>query len=604
MKNLINKFLLDSYKLKEIKLIDIYFSKLFDNENKFSGIFMLFGSILSLSSRLGCVCLPINKIFNGNIFTDYILKFLFFFFSNYFNINECINLMIKFNILSFWYKKECTPFIIYNECIYLYKFWYYENYIIDKIFLKNKICNNKISNKVLKYKKFIKKLDLNFLSIKIINSIFFNKITIISGSPGTGKSTLIVKLIIFLYKIFNFKSNKDISIISFTGKLSSLLTLFLKKYYIDFKLNNKFKSKLPIKCYTIHKFLGFNYINNFIKYNKNNKKYINILILDESSMIDISMMFNIISSLYSFTKLIFIGDHNQISSIEPGSFFNEICKYVNDNKYNINLFQSYFKYNKNIFFLKKNYRFNKNINYFLILIKDNNLNLIEKIINENNFSSNIIFYDSEKISFSYILNLCINKYMKYINYINNNSYEYLNILKIFNRFKIICIVRETFLGVLNINLCINKFLIENKLVKHIRFFLKHNCIHFLGEPIIINKNNNDFKLFNGDLGFFVLNKRKKLRLYFYNYKYKLHPLLLFNWENSWSITVHKSQGSEFNTILLFLPNFLNNLVNKQLIYTALSRAKNKIIIYGNKNIFLKSLVQENISYNNIIKKII
>lgn len=589
MKNRVNNFLLNAYKKKELNLIDINFSKLFyfkkDNN---SYIYILFACILSLSNRLGHIFVYLNDFFNKNIFfSKYILEFLYFFFNKHIKIKNCINLMLDCYIISLWFNKKNTPFILYNDCIYLYKNWYYENYVITYL-SKNFYVKFK-KDIYLKYLNiYIKNLNLNLNFKKIILSSIFNKITIITGSPGTGKSTLIIKIIILLYKIFKFKDKNSIILLSPTGKLSSWLTDCLNNIYNLLNISNDLKEILPSKCLTIHKFLGFNYLYNYLKFNKNNKILSNYIIIDECSMISLNIFYNILSSLNSYTKLILIGDYNQLDSVESISIFNNICNIIYDNFF----FKDYlncFLYYKNIFILKKNYRYindNKNIGIFLNLIKNKDYNILYKYFLNNSFS-NIIFYDSNKFGYDFFLDLCIKFYKNYINFILYNF----DINKIFNIFKknqIICILKETKNGVYFVNNLINNYIYN--LFKNKFLFNFNDKIHFLGEPVLITKNNNDLKLYNGDLGFFVSDKKNNLRLYFNKKINYFHPFILYNnLINAWSITVHKSQGSEYDNVLLILPNKFINILNNNIIYTALSRSKKKIIIYGDINILINSI---------------
>ncbi len=595
MKDKINIFLWRAYKKKEMKLIDIYFSKLFDFKNdKYSYIYILFSSIISLSNRLGHICLSLDNIFNNYIFTDFIKKFLYYFFENFLSLKKCLNIMLNNNIISLWYKRIYTPFILYNNSIYLYKFWYYENYII-KFFNKNIYVKLNKNINIYNINKYIKKLNININYKNIILSSIYNKITIISGNPGTGKSTLIIKLIIILYEVFNFNIRKNIILVSPTGKSSVLLTNYLNKIFNKFNISNSLRKILPNKSITIHKFLNFNFKLNYIKFNKFNKFNIDYLIIDEFSMINLNIIFLILSSLNSYTKLILVGDFNQISSIEPGNFFYEIFIYINNNFYNNN---NYYYYKKNIFILNSNYRFlnNNDLYNFIIYIKNKNFIKLDNYLLNNNFSYNVSFYDSYKFNYSFFLKLCINYYNNYINLIINN-FNKNNLFKVFNINQIICLLKDTNYGIYFINNYINKYLIDNKLVKYV--YLNKKLI-FIGEPILINKNNVNINLFNGDLGFFIFDKYKELRFFYNKKKELLHPYILNNnWNDCWAITVHKSQGSEYDNIFFVLPENYINILDNRVIYTALSRAKKNILIYGNLDILIKGIYNNNIKFNNI-----
>ncbi len=597
MKNKVNKFLLKAYKKGEIELIDICFSSIFDiKKDKYSFIYILFSSIISLSTRLGNVCLPIDYIFSNYIFSDYIKKFLFYFFS-YININDCLNIMLINNIISFSHKNVYTPFILYNYNIYLYKYWYYENYIIN--FLNKNINFNYDSNiDISKLDFYINKFNINKFYKNIILGCIYNKITIISGSPGTGKSTLIVKLILVLYSIFNFKSKKNIILVSSTGKSSVLLTNYLNDIFLKLNINDNFINKLPNKCFTIHKFFKFNFVFNYIKFNKFNKLKVDYIIVDECSMISLNIIFLILSSLNYYTKIIFVGDYNQINSIEPGGFLNQIFSYINSNF----VFNKYYLNYKNIIFsLIKNYRFNNNkiLSKLIILIKNKDFIKLDNFLLLNNFSSNLIFYDSNKFNYLFFLKLCINFYIKYINFIKDN-FDIYKVYNYFNKNQIICLLKNSNYGTFLINKYINDYLNKNFILDYCYF---NKYFIYKGKPLLIDKNINELNLYNGDIGFFIFIK-KKIRVFFKNIEFFLHPYLLKNnWIDCWSITVHKSQGSEYNNVFFVLPDIYCNLLDNNIIYTALSRAKKSLIIYGDINILIKAISNDNLKFSNIKNKL-
>ncbi len=619
--SIVEKFLLLCYKKKEIKLLDIYFSKLFEIKNDFdSDVIILYSCLLSLSSRLGNTCIPINKILNKNFFSSYILEFLFFFFKKYISIKESINILFKYNIISLYYNNYNTPFILYKECIYLHKFWIYETNIIN--FLKINLCKNiKFNKKKIFYLlNFIKRFNLDLYQKICILNVFFNKISIISGGPGTGKTTLITKLIIILYKIFNFKNSDSIIIVSYTGRSSSYLTNCINKNYNLLNIDESFKKRLPNKSITLHKFLDLNFNKKRSFINSNFFLDINILIIDESSMIDL-LTFNYLCNLLDnkFIKIILLGDYKQIGAIESSSVFNEICKYnfsflknkkniINFlSKYNFNFLKLSIdinKLNNNISFLIKNYRFNQNIylNKFIILINTNNWKEIDNFLYNINYNNNFNFYDSIKFNYSFLLKKCIKNYLIYFRYIKENG-NYLNFFYYLNKFQILSVIKSTKYGTNILNKYINNYFIKKNLSSNI--LINKNNIYYYGEPIIITKNNNNIKLFNGDICFFIFhnNQLKILNLDNNNYRIIYFTNIKY-WDYMWSITVHKSQGSEYEHVFLVLPDYYSNILNKELIYTAITRSKKKISIYGNKDILIKSIKNIKKYYNNICKRLI
>ena len=123
------------------------------------------------------------------------------------------------------------------------------------------------------------------------------------------------------------------------------------------------------------------------------------------------------------------------------------------------------------------------------------------------------------------------------------------------------------------------------------YLYANNRIWYIGKPIIITKNNRYLNLSNGDIGITNLNSKKKLQVCFLknNETEQYIPIdLLENYETAWCITVHKSQGSEFNHTTLILPNKNLEILNQEILYTAITRARKKLNIFSNKKIFIKT----------------
>ncbi len=611
----INIFLFNCLKQNEMSLIDVYFGQLFKSSEKYSYVGVLFTSIVSLSNRLGHVCLPVCEILGKNIYNAYILSFLNYFFS-ILSIPKCINILFQLNIISSSYLKNKTPLILYKNCIYLYKFYIYEQNVVSYI---NKNIYKKYfftKKNFLILNKYLNNFNFDVFQKFCIYLCLFNKFCVISGGPGTGKTTLISKLILILYKFLHLKSKDSICVVTPTGKSASYLTKYLNNFYNTLDINCSLREILPQQAYTIHKVLGFNFYNNTIKYNRDYQLNCDVFIIDECSMVDLTTFYYILSALNNKAKIILVGDHNQIGSIEAGSLFNEICGkskicnffkiiYNNQSKKNF-AYISIIKIlkNYNICFLKYNYRFLKKSFLFKLssMINIGNVKKIDLFLKEHNFSNNLNFYDANKFNYDFVLKKCLKYYQRYILYVMNLKSDFSKIGDFYAKFQLICVLRDTMFGVNCFNRLIKSYFLKSNFIKIIHYYYFHSCYHFLGEPIIILKNNIDLNLFNGDLGFFVLDKEDKLKVLFPKSNLSnlfIHPNSLLYWENSWAITVHKSQGSEFNTVLLILPDIYVPILNSKLIYTAITRSKQKVIIYAKKEILLFTISKFNQYYSNI-----
>jgi exodeoxyribonuclease V alpha subunit len=191
----------------------------------------------------------------------------------------------------------------------------------------------------------------------------------------------------------------------------------------------------------------------------------------------------------------------------------------------------------------------------------------------------------------------------------NGYSDYLNCrdphkaLELFNRFRILCAVKFGVLGVIEINRLTEKILNRNDLIE-----LDNLSTYpwYRGRPVLISRNDYSLELFNGDIGITMPepdSKTKDLYVYFSGISGKLRRFLphrLPEHETAYAMTVHKSQGSEFEKVLLILPDQDYPVLTRELLYTGITRAKSHISIWGKEEI-IKTTILRKINRNSGLK---
>jgi len=610
------KILLSLVKKDVIRFFDFNFALTIAKEHEKELMFL--ASCVSNFTWKGNICLPLTFLKKKFIFIKKNTQFL-----------NKIWRKIKFEKKT-WIKKISTsnaittdpnnliaPIVIDNDSIYLFSMWKLEKKIINFIYKKETYITKNA-------KKCIKILNLLFLKhdeqekkLAIFISLM-NKTTFIVGKPGTGKTTLIAKLII----AFSIIKKKKISVglSSPTGKSTLKLAHSVQKTFVELKKNkiiNRHKILFNSIVKTLHSLLGIK--NNFSQpyYHKKNVLKLDLLIVDESSMIDIYMFCTIIDALSKNTTLIFLGDIHQLPPIKSRSIFKDIFNYYK-NGYTIdiinnvkelgfntlltlnNLKKNYIS-NKFVV-LNKNYRYEKNssIDLFSNAILHNDTKTINKILNNN--LHKIKFFPIDNIS-SY-KNMIKNIVKCYKNYFisirNNNSPK--NIWTNFQHHQALCITNINEFGTEILNKNIEYYVRKHEFLstKHLNLFEKE--VWYEGQPIIITKNCNILGIHNGDVGIVLYDDDKELKIFFLLSNFSLKKIscyLITHYKLAWCISVHRSQGSEYNSISLVIPIENSSFITKEFIYTAITRAKKKVFIYGNKTI-LKRIIKRN---NSTISKI-
>ncbi|MGL5617753.1 MAG: ATP-dependent DNA helicase [Metamycoplasmataceae bacterium] len=371
-----------------------------------------------------------------------------------------------------------------------------------------------------------------------------NTITIISGYPGTGKTTLVDKFVKCLTK----SEAKSFSLLAPTGKAA--YQIFLKTGYT---------------ARTIHSFLGMKKGSNFFRINAENPSQVKTLIVDEFSMININLFYSLLIGCPFLKRIILIGDKNQLPSIGAGYLLND---FIASKKFKT-------------FLLEKIYRQEQGSEIIDVALSINN-NKIPLFKGEKC----IFIEESEKIAKDKIIEK-INYYIK--NAVSLNDYQ------------ILVPMYSGECGIDKLNILIQKKYSKGKEGVEIR-----NNLFYLGDKVIQIENDNDANVFNGEIGFICeFNSKNEVTVEFEDGKIIKYNQTNFtkNIKLAYAISVHKFQGSEAKNIILVMYYYHFALLSKKLLYTAITRASENLIIFGEKKAIEACIKNDNDSQRvgNILK---
>lgn len=392
-------------------------------------------------------------------------------------------------------------------------------------------------------------------------AFFYHKRFILSGGPGTGKTTTIIRML-SLY-LHMFPDNK-IALAAPTGKAANRMISGIQAVLEQNQFEHQYINRFPAEAQTIHRLLSYSPKSNTVKYNQDYPLPYDLLIIDESSMLDVSMTSAILKALKPDSQLILIGDKNQLPAVETGNIFSNLCESLNRQSSETNLLLNILNKNEkeshdveNYIELKKNYRFDKDsvisdlcnntINgdekKFISCKNHPDFNLLNpKTINEK-LDSLQNWYQSLPDNSSRII-------LSAINYGDNSVFQ-LNAL--------------------------------SRKILHEDYDESDNM------PVLVTKNDYNLGIYNGDIGF--MQQRAGKWYACFNISGKPEAILLSainEWQLAHAISIHKSQGSEYDHILITIPEKIEkDFINNQLLYTAISRAKNSVTIWSNEETISK-----------------
>ena len=372
---------------------------------------------------------------------------------------------------------------------------------------------------------------------KAIKSSLNENITIITGGPGTGKTT-IVRAITALYgMIFHDETYESIALLAPTGRAAKRMS-----------------DLTGLKASTIHRYLKWDKNKNKFDYNEYNKRCERLIIIDEMSMIDTELFYAVLCGIYNDVKLVIVGDDNQLPSVGPGLVLSDLISSECFNHIP----------------LKEIYRQEKgsSIPYLCLDIKNHDLSE-ESISRKEDFAFLDVDTHMVKDTIKEICKLSIKKG------INENNIQ------------ILAPMYKGENGIDNLNVILQElFNPYDDRKKEMRF---GEVVYRVNDKVLQLVNDPDNNIYNGDIGYIKdvdpKNKDKVLTIDFYGSLvfYKREDLI--NIKHAYAITIHKSQGSEFDHIIMPITMNYGRMLYNKLLYTGVSRAKKSLTMLGSSRAF-------------------
>ena len=500
------------------------------------------------------------------------------------------------------------PFVLHNKKLYLQRYFNYETMILNRIMefiAAEKISEAERTDLLNKHQSCVKGLFnsaepegkpiVGWPLAAVITGIL-NNFTIITGGPGTGKTTTVAKILAIL---FMMDPGLKVALAAPTGKAAARMAESLKKanLQVDAGITEKFQSMQPS---TIHRLLKYIPDSPYFAHNRQNPLDYDVLIIDESSMIDVALFAKLLDAIGPKTRLILLGDKDQLASVEAGSLFGDLCQaqkslniFTESRAGLINSFceLSSAQITQNSIAEKANHPLFQHI----IELQYSHRFKAEEGIGK--FSGAIIQNDEEviqsflipgadlqvQVDMEYSQKLFEDFVKGYEEYILEKDIK-IALLKL-NRLKILCAIRDGEQGLYALNRKVEKYLSERKLISLTNEFYEHR-------PILVSSNNYVLGLFNGDVGIIRKDEKGVLKAWFEDSEGKIIPFipgLLSSVETVYAMTIHKSQGSEFDRVMLVLPDVENiSILTRELVYTGLTRAKSRILLQGREAIILQA----------------
>ncbi|XKH02207.1 exodeoxyribonuclease V subunit alpha [Marinobacter nauticus] len=568
-----------------------------------------------------------------------------------------------------------TPLVLNDTRLYLRRFWRYEQRIAEAIETRLALpsalsdpgsdVTDTLSQALGTLFESTEVVDYQKLACALAAR---QRFSVITGGPGTGKTTTVVNLLAALQAVAGEDPERAgrkfrIRLAAPTGKAAARLNESIGGAVRRLPLNELpgqvVLDDIPTKVTTLHRLLGSRPNTRQFRHNRDNPLLVDILVIDEASMVDVDLMASVVDALPEKAQLILLGDKDQLASVDAGAILGELCQRATDAHYTPEtadwlravtgmavpaelIDTNGQQLDQAVAMLRKSYRFQD----------DSGIKQLAEAVNTGTLDQTLLVQAREaafddviwlnghvtrsdpEATLSQVCQHAVTGtpaafsnagegriihnrtlpppvgYRRYLKRLHHHALTAdsprgdwdalaVEVLEAFNDFQILCALRKGPWGVEGLNDRIARHLLAEKLLPRAEGW-------YAGRPVLITGNDYNLGLMNGDIGItfsvpwgqddngepaFVL------RVAFPDSDSPggirwISPSRLQQLETVFAMTVHKSQGSEFNHTCLVLPDRLSPVLTRELVYTGITRAKNWFsLITGDAQVFSEAVNQ-------------
>ncbi|WP_111978485.1 exodeoxyribonuclease V subunit alpha [Algibacillus agarilyticus] len=524
--------------------------------------------------------------------------------------------------------------VLQNKRLYLRRYWQFETELAATLNQRQSVqleLNMAHANAILHTLFAQPAQPIDWQMVAVANSLL-QGFSIISGGPGTGKTTTVVKLLAALIFLkhqsvatnahlstteptaeLTNESTADpvqpllkIAMVAPTGKAAQRLSESISgaKHKLADLLPDHIIQQIPVAAQTVHRLLGIRQQAHLVKYHQQNPLDLDLLLLDEASMVDLPLMTRLFRALPAHCRVIMLGDADQLPSVAAGAVLADLAPLPHQgysqqrtaqlaNLLNIDLPASLIPCDQ-LTHLQVSYRFkgDEGIGLLAKAVINGQHKQCEKL--KAAAREDVSF--NEQITPEQLTNLVTN-YIKPI-------FKAPNVEQAFKRlseFRLLAAVRQTDFGVEALNQQIEQILRKKQIIRR---FVNTPDHLYPGKPIMITQNDYVNNVFNGDIGLIWPNENKLMVAFEHAEGIRWISLArLPHFETVFAMTIHKTQGSEFDHVAIVLPENYSPILSRELLYTGITRAKTHISLYSDPHILQKTITKKVQRYSGLAERI-
>lgn len=464
---------------------------------------------------------------------------------------------------------ETLPLVLQNYCLYTHRYWFYETRLAQQLkqLLKRDYQIHNLEAALDNHFQPVENHETDWQR-EAAKLALTHAFAIVTGGPGTGKTTTVVKILALLQELA--QQPLHIALAAPTGKAAMRLQESIGASIQSLSCSAEIKRQIPDEVKTLHRLLGARPPSPYFHHDANKPLPYDVVVIDEASMVDLALMSKLVDALKVGARLILLGDKDQLASVESGAVLADLTSSLK----------------KNTVELQKSHRFQGEIKDLAVAVNQQ----------AGKNAWDLLATGSDKISLLQddVISYIARKQQPYLALIKQGA-DFKQVFAAFNAFQVLCSNRQGVNGIADINHRVEKQL--------------HLSGHwYSGRPVMMTQNNAPMQLYNGDIGICMPDKDLNNRLMVFFLRpdgsvKKVLPTRLPPHETVFAMTIHKSQGSEFNEVLIALPDKMNPVLTKELIYTAITRAKQRVKIVAQQEIFSQAVKQKIQRYGGLAAKL-
>lgn len=486
--------------------------------------------------------------------------------------------------------------------LYLYRYWRYEQRLADDLLRRAGAVPEAVDEARLRAdldRLFPRHPQLSGPDWQKVAAAVaaLKRVCVISGGPGTGKTSTVLRILALLTGQTGDRPPR-IALAAPTGKAAARLQESIRAAKPALELKAGRLAQIPEEASTLHRLLGGRPDSVYFRHHRDNPLPLDVLVVDEVSMVGLALLAKTVDALPAGARLILLGDKDQLASVEAGAVLGEMCagagRFSPDFRERLAALTGEAlprgrvvssPLSDAIVLLRHSYRFGA----------ASGIGALARAVNEGKATAAAALLGDgghEDIDWRPLADPAglpgrlaepvAAGFAPYLEAVREGA-EPAAIFEGFNRFRVLVAVRKGPFGVEALNrLC--------EEVLHGRGLIDTHRTWYPGRPVMIVRNDYNLRLFNGDIGIALPDPEEpeRMKVFFPGNDGALRsfaPARLPEHETVYAMTVHKSQGSEFDRVLVATPNEPSPVLSRELIYTALTRAKRRASFYGTPEVF-------------------